>query len=137
MCPYNIHKQGSQYFEHETDHLAVFLPSSIDLSSCYSRAVCFLRVSPFLLAVAFADDRSALLAMHYASNGHAWYRRDGRRWTGWIETSPLDEWSGVAVGEGRAVILNLYMCNLMGECTHWLALDVFAIFSFILLSRYP
>lgn len=61
------------------------------------------------------DDRVTLLVLHGSSNGRAWFGGDGRPWRGWALAAPLTEWSGVESEDGRVVILNLFLCNLMGE----------------------
>lgn len=61
------------------------------------------------------DDRKSLMVLHNASNGRAWSRGDGQPWRGWGLQEALLEWTGVTVRDGRALVLNLYLCNLMGE----------------------
>lgn len=70
-------------------------------------------LAPVVLATADADDR-ALLCLFNASYGPAWVTGDGQPLVGWKLGTSISEWSGVAVKDGRAVLLKLYLSNLMG-----------------------
>ena len=56
------------------------------------------------------EERVALVALYRATDGDSWWWKQG-----WCTGTPLSEWHGVIVRDGRVVGLNLRQNNLRGE----------------------
>ena len=71
---------------------------------------CSAAVSITVAAVIPTDDRAALVALYEATDGLNWTNKEN-----WLSATPLDEWYGVTVANGRVEWLELRSNQLTGS----------------------